>query len=223
MEALQTATGVGTPLNALVLGSLALRDERRGETRSSPAASLSERLALKESGAEEEFAGSYARRILTALRLRVRDKEAAKELTNDVLMAVLNAVNAGRLQDPAKLSAFVMGTARNLANNYCRMRGRRPSETALLEDVAAADQCASADQRERMILVFRNLHWLDEIDRSVVVLTLAHGLKPGEIARALKLSPQVVRTRKCRAIRRLAVLLRPASPGTSRIAVETTP
>jgi DNA-directed RNA polymerase specialized sigma24 family protein len=62
-----------------------------------------------------------------------------------------------------------------------------------------------------MLLVFDELQRLDDTDRSIVGLTLAQGLKPGEIARALRLSPQVVRTRKTRAIKRLAIQLRAAS------------
>src|SRR5262245_33922962 len=97
---------------------------------------LAERLARSEPGADEEFVHAYAARVQATLRARLRDPEAAREVANDVLLAVLNAVRTGRLQDPLRLPAFVMGTARNLANGYRRRRARRPFEEPLGSDVA---------------------------------------------------------------------------------------
>jgi RNA polymerase sigma-70 factor, ECF subfamily len=170
---------------------------------------LADRLARHEPGAEDEFVRSYSAALGTVLRARLRDPEAAREVANDVLLAVLNAIWAGRLSDRGRLSAFVMGTARNLANSYRRRRARRPLEEMLADNLAAADTAPDRDRRDRMRSVFDEVQHLDDTDRAVVGLTLAQGLKPAAIARALRLSPQVVRTRKCRAIRRLAQLLQP--------------
>jgi RNA polymerase sigma-70 factor (ECF subfamily) len=169
---------------------------------------MAARLARREPGTEEEFVRSYSERVQAVLRGRLHDPEAAREIANDVLLAVLNAVRAGRLLDPAKLSAFVMGTARNLANGYRRQRARHPLEQELAAELPASDCGMSLEHRDQLRLVFDKVQHLDDTDRSIVGLTLAQGLTPAEIARALRLSPVVVRTRKCRAIHRLAAELR---------------
>jgi DNA-directed RNA polymerase specialized sigma24 family protein len=43
---------------------------------------------------------------------------------------------------------------------------------------------------------------LEPSDRRVLLLTLVENLRPREIARRLRVSPEVVRTRKTRALRR---------------------
>jgi RNA polymerase sigma factor (sigma-70 family) len=174
---------------------------------------LAARLARREAGADEEFVRTFAGRVERMLRGRLRDPEGAREVANDVLLAVLGAVSAGRLQEPSKLPAFVMGTARNLANGYRRRRSRRPVEESLTGDEWAGG-AAAAEERERRRVVFDRIYELDDFDRSIVGLTLAQGLKPAEIARALHLSPLVVRARKCRAIRRLAAHLGTAAART---------
>jgi DNA-directed RNA polymerase specialized sigma24 family protein len=53
-------------------------------------------------------------------------------------------------------------------------------------------------------VVRRAIDQLEELDRRVLSLTLLEGLKPGEIALRIRLSPEVVRMRKSRALRRVA-------------------
>jgi DNA-directed RNA polymerase specialized sigma24 family protein len=53
----------------------------------------------------------------------------------------------------------------------------------------------------------RALSALGPADREVLLLTLVEGLKPGEIAVKTGLSPDVVRTRKSRALRRILELI----------------
>jgi RNA polymerase sigma-70 factor (ECF subfamily) len=55
----------------------------------------------------------------------------------------------------------------------------------------------------------------DRVDREILTLTLFEGLKPGEIARRVGLSPEAVRTRKSRAVQRVIEELR--SRGVSRV------
>lgn len=164
---------------------------------------LVQRLERLSQGAEEDFVRLFGPRVRAVLCGRLRDREAAAEIADDVLLAVIVAVRASRLADAARLAAFVMGTARNLANGYRRRRARRPPEEALDADLAA-DPAAGIVDRERRRRVFEQAQHLDDIDRSIVGLTLAQGLTPAEIARLLRMSPAVVRARKCRAIQRLA-------------------
>ena len=172
---------------------------------------LAARLASGDAAAEEEFVLLYRPRVLCVLRARLRDWEMARELADEALMGALQALRAGRLNEPARLSAFVAGTARNVANNHLRAKMRQPRPEPLEEELPGADPVAAMEEAERLELVRRVIAGLDEIDRAVLDLTLGQGLKPGEIARWLGLSPDVVRARKSRAIRKVIEEVKPAS------------
>jgi RNA polymerase sigma factor (sigma-70 family) len=164
---------------------------------------LAGRVTTGEAAAEEEFARLYQPRVLCLMRARVRDAEAARELANDAIMAALKALRAGRVTHCDRLSAFVCGTARNLANNFLRTRSRQPRVQPLEPEMAAADAVAEQEDAERLELVRREIGRLDPTDRSVLEMTLLQGLEPREIATRLGLSAEVVRARKSRAIRKV--------------------
>lgn len=179
---------------------------------------LPERVRLGDATAEAELATRFRPGLLVMLHFRTRDRGVAEELTHDALMAVLEALRAGKLREPERLGAFVHGTARNLMNNHFRRQGAAPRLEPLDAHVerlpAPADD---RDGRERRALVRRAIDELEGQDRRVLTLTLVEDLKPSEIASRLGLSPEAVRMRKSRALRRLAervgVLLRKPEPG----------
>src|SRR5262249_22348806 len=100
--------------------------------------SLAERIHRGDEAAEEELVNAYRRGILAIATARVRDREAALDLTQEVLMAALRALREGHLREPEKLPAFIQGTARNIINNFLRTRIRR-SECPLDEQLPGAD------------------------------------------------------------------------------------
>ena len=59
------------------------------------------------------------------------------------------------------------------------------------------------DDLDRRRLVRRALARLDANDRRLLLMTLADGLKVGEIARRLGITPQAARARKSRALRKV--------------------
>jgi RNA polymerase sigma factor (sigma-70 family) len=134
---------------------------------------------------------------------RTRDREAARDLTQEVMLAVVLALRNGQLREMERLAAFVYGTARNVINNYLRSRNRVPRE----ESIDTAPEVASTPDRvessERVVLIRRVVRDLDSTDRKILMLTLVEGLKPGEIAARLDLTSDVVRSRKSRAVRRM--------------------
>jgi RNA polymerase sigma-70 factor, ECF subfamily len=173
-------------------------------------AALARRVQAGDRSAEDELVLLFQRGLGFFLRRRLRDSEAARELTNDVLMAMLRAVRENRLQDIEKLPAFVHGTARNLLNNHLRARFARPVEEPLEEGERASDDpSVGLERRERIARVEAAIAQLGRTERQIVQMTIEDGLKPGEIARDLGLSPQVVRARKSRALRKLAASSRP--------------
>jgi len=146
--------------------------------------------------------------------VRLHGSDAAQDIAQDTLLAVLEAVRTGRLRDPERLPAFVLGTARNLVNNHFRRAGANPARPG---DPPADSPAAVANQPgvdvERRAMVRASLGRLKPLDRRILLLTLTEGLTPREIAPLVNLTPEVVRTRKARATRRLVnevgVLTRP--------------
>jgi RNA polymerase sigma-70 factor, ECF subfamily len=168
-------------------------------------------LVQRVGGGDQSAEGIVVDLFHEAVRLvalgRTGKPEVARELAQDVLMATIVALRRGGLREYEKLTAFVYGIARNHINNYFRANARQPDEEVLSPQYpgeAAADPVESA---ERAALVRRALAALSSSDRKILLLTLVDGLKPGEIARRLGLSHEVVRARKSRAIKKIVEYL----------------
>lgn len=164
-------------------------------------ASLAQRIRDGDRDADETFVRLFGERIRVMMVVRIRDAETARELAQDAMLAAWRGIRQGRLRDRERLGAFVHGTARNIVNNYIRARaGEPPLQPLTAEAELPAPSDASAAERRE--LVAAALRRLSADDRQVLLLTLVSGLKPREIARALGLSVDVVRTRKSRALKR---------------------
>jgi RNA polymerase sigma factor (sigma-70 family) len=169
---------------------------------------LAERIRQGDTSAETELVREFTQRIFVMGVVRTRDREAARELVQDVLVAVIGALRKGQLQDTDKLAAFVHGTARNLINNRLRSESQRPPMEPLPEDLAQASLTEQLEDAERVRMVHQALEGLGQEDRKILWMTLVEGRKPGEIAAALGLTSEVVRTRKLRAAKKVADLVR---------------
>jgi RNA polymerase sigma factor (sigma-70 family) len=169
---------------------------------------LAERIRQGDASAETELVHEFSHRVFVMGVVRTHDREAARELVQDVLMAVIGALRKGQLQDADKLAAFVHGTARNLINNQLRSQSQRPPMEPLPEDLAQACSPERLEDAERVGLVHQALERLGREDRKILWMTLVQGHKPGEIAAALGLTSEVVRTRKTRAVKKVSDLIR---------------
>jgi RNA polymerase sigma factor (sigma-70 family) len=165
---------------------------------------LVDRIRSGDGKAEEELVRYFSPRVFAMLMARTRDREASRDLLQDVLIAVLRSVRDGALRDAERLVPFVHGTARNLVNNYFRDKVREPKTEELSDDCAGVvrHDMLEVDERERMVR--QALSIMDETDRRIVLLTMVDGCKPGDIAGRLGLSSEVVRQRKSRAIKKIA-------------------
>jgi len=170
--------------------------------------SLAERIREGDASAETELVAEFTQRIFVMAVVRTHDRESARELVQDVLIAVIVAVRKGQLQDADKLAAFVHGTARNLINNRLRNESQQPQMEPLPDDLAQAGLARQLDDKERVQLLHQALERLGPEDRTILSMTLVEGRKPGEIAAALGLTSEVVRTRKLRAVKKVADLIR---------------
>jgi RNA polymerase sigma-70 factor (ECF subfamily) len=162
------------------------------------------RIGQGDRAAEELFAGHYFRRVYALARVRLRDEELAREMAQEILMAALLAMRAGRLREPERLTAFVLATARNRIANHFREENRRPVMQEATESIAAPAIEDRLDIQERRQQLRRAMNRLDPCDREILRLNLVEQIRPEEIGTRTGLSAESVRQRKSRALRKLA-------------------
>ena len=191
---------------------IAPESELRGVADDAP---LAARVRNGDRAAETELIGRYADRVFAMALVRVRDREAARELVDDVLMATVVALRRGTVHDTARLGAFIHGTALNLVHGYLRTRGRLPRTEEIGDELSCpdiAEACAQDSEREA---VRGYVARLSTQDQRILFMSLTEGLKPGEIASRLGLPADVVRQQKSRALKRLKEMM----DGVSRTSV----
>jgi RNA polymerase sigma-70 factor, ECF subfamily len=169
-------------------------------------ASLVARVAAGDPQAEGEIVEHFTPRVRAMAAVRTRDHDMARDLAQETLLAVLQALRRGQIRDHDRIEGFVAGVARNVINNYKRRSLKRP-ESPLEEDTPAIAAEDDREGPERRRLMARALSTLSPADRQVLLLTLVEGLKPGQIARKIGISADVARTRKSRAMKRILEVL----------------
>jgi RNA polymerase sigma factor (sigma-70 family) len=168
---------------------------------------LAQRIMKGDRAAEAELVGLYCDCVFAMALSRTRNRDAARELMDDVLMAVITALRHGSVRNTAQLGGFVRGTAANIINGYIRAARRAPRTVSLSPDAAGNDPTDEYERQDRCDLAFEALALLNARDRQILQLSLLEGLKPAEIAARLGTSSVLVRQRKCRALRAIVVYL----------------
>ena len=209
---------------------MALLHEQRGsEGAGAPSAedraafwrTLVARIAQGDAAAEDQLVRWFHPRVRLIASGRLHNADTAQDVAQDTIVAVLKAIRAGDVREPAHLPAFVFGIATNLINNRHRTtKQRREVQMVVPDPPSDADTVVTElDFAQRRTLVRQALLQLDAIDRAVLILSMVDGLKPREIAPRVGLTPSVVRTRKTRAIKAMTEAVRavgdtkrPASP-----------
>lgn len=166
------------------------------------ASSLAQRILARDRSAEDEMVAVYRRGVFVIAVARTRDREAALDLTQEILIAVLGALRQGQLRDPGKLAAFIQGTARNVISNYLRAKSRHP-EVELYDEALAGDPVEELESLERIRLLRHELQSFSAIDQKILLLSLVDGHSLAEVALRLNLSHDAVRARKSRAVRKI--------------------
>ncbi|MCO5168518.1 MAG: sigma-70 family RNA polymerase sigma factor [Planctomycetes bacterium] len=156
---------------------------------------------------EAELCRRFAPRVrLFGLR-HLRDEEAARELTQRVLLLLLEKLRAGEVTAPERVASFVLGVARRTALAMRRDGARlAPLEPDALPAGAAAPPDPLLSAR-----LAGCLEALGERERSVVLLTFYQGQSAAEIAAALALSEGNVRVVRHRGVGRLRACLEGAA------------
>jgi RNA polymerase sigma factor (sigma-70 family) len=161
------------------------------------------RIRSGEGAAEEELVTLYRRPVFSIAAARTADREAARDLTQEVLMAVLQAVRNGQVRESDKLPAFIQGTARNLINNFFRSRGRRAECTLEVVGALSTNPVEEQEAAERGRLVRQELKSYSVLDQQILLFSLVDGHSLAEVAERLKMSHEAVRARKSRLVRKI--------------------
>ncbi len=163
-------------------------------------AALAERIARGGDGAAEAL---LCRRLFPRIRAygmrHLRDEAAASDLAQHVLVVVLEALRANRVERSGRLAAFVMGTCRNTVVEWRKVERRRASvleKFAPTLPAAAEMDVVSLDAAT----LARCLEALAPRERAILTLTYFSERDAAEIAEELAMTPGNVRTGRHRAL-----------------------
>jgi len=165
-------------------------------------AELVRRIGAGEREAEAELFRRMAPRIrLYGLR-HLRDVHASEDLTQNVLITIIEALRQSRLREPEKLASFVLGTCQMTVLD--QRRGARRRErllekfgAELLKPVQWSIPQLDHDQLTRC------MERLKERERTVVMLTYYDEQTGADVAGFMGLSEANVRVIRHRAIHQL--------------------
>jgi len=146
----------------------------------------------------------FAARIELYGRRHLGSSVAAQDLVQQVLLRVLEAIRGGRLENPAALASFVLGTCRNVSWDTRRseLRQRR------LEREGAEAFEDALDQRwleqGQVVRLFGCMNGLPEREASVLRMSFWEDRPAEEIAQHIGSSAGNVRVLRHRALIKLA-------------------
>jgi len=181
---------------------LAMRNEHPQPDDAALARAIAAAGARPDRAAEAELCRRFAPRVrLYGLR-HLRDRHAAADLVQQVLMTTLERLRAGEVREPERIASFILGMCRMVVLDL--RRGARRRE-ALLETYADTGAHALPDESRAIEgpRLARCLEALAERERSVLVLSFYAERPAEEAGRELGLTPANVRVIRHRALARL--------------------
>ncbi|MBE7484683.1 MAG: sigma-70 family RNA polymerase sigma factor [Polyangiaceae bacterium] len=167
-------------------------------------AELVRRVATGEerAAAERAFCQRYAARIRRYAERHLRDPDAVLDLTQQALLGVIEAMRAGRIDDPARLGAFVLSTCRHLSWDANRAAARQERVRRAL-GAEPLPMVELSDSSLDSVRLGHCLSRLAERERSVVLLTYCEDWPGPRIADELGTTAGNVRVLRHRAIEKL--------------------
>jgi RNA polymerase sigma-70 factor, ECF subfamily len=152
---------------------------------------------------------SHSLRVIAARR--IGDWTAAEDIAQEAIRRAIEALQAGKVLNPAALPAFLIQTVVNLCLHHGRSAGRKDRALKKVEATFAGqsddDALTELISRERRTLLREAVSRLEPVDREIIELTYGEELATPQIALRMNLEKGTVRVRRHRAIRRLAELL----------------
>ena len=158
-----------------------------------------------------EIVKRFTGRLRVFATHRLHDASEAEDVTQETLRCVLEAVQAGRVQDLEALPGFVFQTARNICLKKIRGETRRRRAMDRLssgaEEAGDRDPLLELIDRERQMRVRHALLKLGSQDRELLRVLYVEGISLEDAGRRLGVTDGAARVRKHRALRRLGKCL----------------
>jgi RNA polymerase sigma-70 factor (ECF subfamily) len=175
-------------------------------------AALARRIAASGGNPDSAAEAELYRRLAPRVRLyglrHLRDRAAAADLAQQVLLMTLERLRAGEVREPERVASFVLGASRMTVMEM--RRGTRRREELLRNGVPAFAGTAEAqgfEPPEPMVLnpdrLAGCLERLPERERSVVVMSFFADKAADEVGKELGLKGGNVRVIRHRALGRL--------------------
>ena len=145
----------------------------------------------------------YAPRVQLYGLKHLKSRAAAEDLTQQVMLRVLEAIRAGRVEDPASLSSFIFGTCRHVSWDMRRADLRQRKIERENEGLRVDFRPPEHSQRD-VVRLFSCFFELPERESQVLRMSFMEDRTADEIAQRLGLSAGNVRVIRCRALAKLA-------------------
>ncbi len=153
-----------------------------------------------------ELYDRYHLSIFRYLYYRVGDQQAAEDLTSEVFLRMIRALNGYRPQSVA-FEAWLFQIARNLAIDYYRKMN--DGKITPLEEhyVSGEDPEQRLEHTLTSELLSKALARLNEMQRDVIVLRFINGLSITQVAQALHKSEDAIKALQRRGLSALREIL----------------
>ena len=167
---------------------------------------LARAVAAKVPGLAEAAESELYRRFAPRVRLygvrHLRDEEEARDLSQQVMLLVLEKLRGGAVRDTDQIASFVLGVSRMMSKDLKRREWRREQ----LRDAFLPVSAVEAPAREAALDVDHLEACLSRLaarERMVVLLTFYAEKTGSEVGQELRLTEGNVRVIRHRAIERL--------------------
>ena len=167
---------------------------------------LARAVASRAAGVAEAAESELYRRFAPRVRLyglrHFRNEEEARDLSQQVLLLVIEKLRSGAIRDADQIASFVLGVSRSMTKDLKRVEWRREK----LREAFLPASFVEAPTRDATLDVDRLeacLARLADRERLVVVLTFYAEKTGSEVGKELRLTEGNVRVIRHRAIERL--------------------
>ena len=157
-------------------------------------------------GAAEAAEAELYRRFATRVRLygvrHLRDEDEARDLSQQVMLVVIEKLRTGEIRDADQIASFVLGVSRTMSKDWKRLDWRREKlrETFLPASLVGIP---SWDATLDLAHLEACLARLADRERMVVLLTFYAEKTASEAGKELRLTEGNVRVIRHRAVERL--------------------
>lgn len=159
----------------------------------SPPNELVERIARGDRDAESQLVERYSAGLWAffGARWHAHGAVAIEDLVQDTLQLVLEALRNGRLKDPNKITSWIIGVARNVANNARRKEGHRDHDALRENDLidVSPPRWMAEHSRFTSATVHSVLNKLRRKHREILVAYYVDELERDQICQLYELTP----------------------------------